>query len=89
MAALTGVRVIDLTRLLPGAFATLMLLGRGGWPTRLGMVALGLLGYGILIELCQHAFTANRVGELRDVIADSLGIALGWLLARPWRVAPA
>ncbi|MBL8454183.1 MAG: VanZ family protein [Zoogloea sp.] len=69
------------------AFATLMLLGRGGWPARLGLVALGLLGYGILIELCQHAFTTNRVGELRDVIADSLGIALGWLLARPWRMA--
>lgn len=71
------------------AFATLMLLGRGGWPTRLGLVALGLLGYGVLIELCQHTFTTNRVGELRDVIADGLGIALGWLVARPWRMAPA
>ncbi len=64
------------------AFAVLMLLGVAGWPGRHARLATGLLVYGVAIEVCQHTFTAHRVGEVQDVVADGLGIALGWLLAR-------
>ena len=65
------------------AFAVLTLLGRGGWAGRGPLLlAGGLLGYGVLIELCQHAFTTNRVGEWRDVVADCAGIAIGWAAFR-------
>lgn len=64
------------------AFAVLMLLGVAGWPGRHARLATGLLVYGVAIEVCQHTFTAHRVGEVQDVVADGLGIAIGWLLAR-------
>jgi len=64
------------------AFAVLMCLGISGWPGRLSGVAAGLLLYGVAIELCQHTLTINRVGEVQDVLADALGIAIGGLLAR-------
>lgn len=68
------------------AFAVLMLLGWAGWPARINAVAAGLLGYGILIEICQHTLTTNRFGEPMDVVADVLGIviarAIVWRLGR-------
>ncbi len=70
------------------AFAVLMLLGWAGWPARINAVAGGLLGYGILIEICQHTLTTNRFGEPMDVVADVLGIVIArWIIqartARP------
>ena len=70
------------------AFAVLTLLGWAGWPTRINAVAGGLLGYGILIEICQHTLTTNRFGEPMDVVADVLGIVIArWIIqartARP------
>lgn len=70
------------------AFAVLMLLGWAGWPARINAVAGGLLGYGILIEICQHTLTTNRFGEPMDVMADVLGIVIArWIIqartARP------
>jgi len=70
------------------AFAVLALLGWAGWPRQIGAVAGGLLGYGVLIEVCQATLTANRVGEPMDVIADALGIVVarvivGWLGRAP------
>lgn len=63
------------------AFAVLALLGWAGWPARLNAVAAGLLGYGILIEICQHTLTTNRVGEPMDVAADVLGIVIArWII---------
>ena len=44
-------------------------------------VAAGLLALGIAIELAQHAFTATRSMDPRDVLADGVGIALGCGLA--------
>ena len=59
-----------------------------GWPARINAVAGGLLGYGILIEICQHTLTTNRFGEPMDVVADVLGIVIArWIIqartARP------
>ena len=44
--------------------------------------AVGLLAFGIAIELAQGAFTADRTPELADVVANATGIAIGQLLAR-------
>jgi len=60
------------------AFATLWILGRGA---RLGPVrylALGLLGYGIAIELVQ-GLTPDRDPSVADVVADAAGMILGAL----------
>ncbi len=39
-------------------------------------VALGLLAFGALIELCQY-LTVYRSAELEDFLADAVGLALG------------
>lgn len=63
------------------AFIVLMLLGCTGWPNRRWLVASGLLLYGVLIELAQHFFTLNRVGDPWDVVADASGLIIGgWLM---------
>lgn len=49
---------------------------RAGWP-----LALGLIGYGVSIELAQSLTPARKVQGL-DLLADSGGVALGWLLTR-------
>ncbi len=63
------------------AFAGLMLIGWAGWPQCTKPVAAGLMAYGVLIELCQHTLTTNRVGDPWDVVADTAGIFIGaWLI---------
>lgn len=64
------------------AFLILMLLGWSGWPNRLWSIAIGLLLYGVLIELAQHFFTLNRIGDPWDVVADSSGLIIGGGLIR-------
>lgn len=64
------------------AFLVLMLLGAGGWPARVGRIAVGLSAYGLFIEICQHTLTTNRFGDPWDWVADSVGVAIGWLLVR-------
>lgn len=49
------------------------------WP-----LALALLGYGAFIEVAQALSPTGRSASLRDVAADSIGIALGWWLMRRW-----
>jgi hypothetical protein len=66
-----------------GAFAVLMLMGWAAWPLFRLRIAAGLLFYGALIEVCQAAFTTNRVGDPWDWLADSIGVALG-LAALRW-----
>lgn len=65
-----------------GAFVVLMLIGHAAWPRRSTAIALLLVVYGILIEVAQHSLTTNRVGDPWDVVADSVGVALGLLLIR-------
>jgi VanZ family protein len=66
------------------AFAVLALLGCGSYRDRVAAVLLGLLAYGGAIELLQ-ALTPYRTGEAIDLLADAMGLLLGWsliLLAR-------
>jgi VanZ family protein len=44
-------------------------------------LALGLLAFGGLIELLQSWMSLGREGDIKDLVADALGIATGLLLA--------
>lgn len=63
------------------AFASLAVAASCGFPRRWKAVALGLLVYGVVIELLQSV-TPTRVGEAADLLADACGIALGLAMAR-------
>lgn len=65
-----------------GAYAALALLGAwahrtGPWPVAAGLVALG-----VGLEIAQSAMGWGRQGDVLDVLANSLGIAVGLGLAR-------
>ena len=59
------------------AFFVVALLGIRAFPGRTMAVLAGLLAYGILIEVLQ-SFTPSRSADWCDVVADGLGLALGW-----------
>jgi VanZ family protein len=63
------------------AFALLALLGCRGYPTRTVAVLMGLLTYGGLIEILQ-SLTDYRTAEWADLLADALGLPVGWVVAR-------
>ena len=67
------------------AFAVLAWLGCHAYPQRMVSVLSGLLVYGALIEILQ-SFTSYRFADWHDLLADGLGLVLGWLLMRmQWR----
>ena len=65
------------------AFGVMTWLGCKAFPQRGVQLLLGLLAYGVVIEILQ-SYTPNRSGELLDLLADCFGIALGWLLS--WKI---
>ena len=63
------------------AFASLCLLAFAAYPQeKWWKIALGILGYGVLIELSQWAFGVGRQADFWDVVADSIGICAALLL---------
>ena len=60
------------------AFAVLVFLGLLAYPGRGGRVVAGLLAYAAGIEVAQAA-TGWRIGDMADLLADALGLGLGWL----------
>jgi VanZ family protein len=68
------------------AFLVLTCLGSFAYPKWPWRIFLGLLGFGILIEVMQY-FTGYRFAELNDFLADLTGVTLGtavmWL-AEKW-----
>ncbi|RZT95258.1 VanZ family protein [Rivibacter subsaxonicus] len=66
------------------AFAVLMVLGVLAALRPVWALALGLLALGIGIEIAQ-AFTPDRTPDVRDVVADAIGIVTGLLLYVLWR----
>ncbi len=62
------------------AFAGLALLGCLAYPGHTGIVLVGLLAYGGLIEVLQ-SFTSYRSAEWADLLADALGLPIGWIVA--------
>jgi hypothetical protein len=70
-------------------FAMLAILGCSAYPERKVQVLLGLVAYGVLIELLQ-ALTDYRMAEALDVVADGVGLLVGWTFTRLLsRVRPA
>jgi VanZ family protein len=66
-------------------FALLTMVGCSAYADRKIQVLLGLLAYGILIEVLQ-SFTDYRFAEVLDVVADGVGILIGWTFTRLlWR----
>ena len=63
------------------AFAVLGTLGWRAYPQRGVPVLLALLAYGVLIELLQ-GLTGYRSADLFDVVADAIGLLVGWPLTR-------
>ena len=61
------------------AFCVLTVLGCLSAPGKTPRVLLGLLAYGALIEVLQ-SFTDYRSADLLDLVADSVGMAVGWQL---------
>lgn len=62
------------------SFLVLMLMGHAAWPLHARRIAGGLVAYGLLIEICQHTLTTNRVGDPWDWLADSLGVLAACLI---------
>lgn len=58
------------------AFATLVCIGKLGWPRRTWTAAATLLTFGLLIEILQ-SFTATREADWKDLVADITGILSG------------
>lgn len=63
------------------AFLVLAVLGASAYSGRLLRVLAALLAYGVLIEVLQ-GMTGYRDAEWLDVVADGVGLLLGWPLAR-------
>ena len=63
------------------AFAVLAMLGRTAYPQQGARIWLGLLAYGGLIELLQ-GLTDYRSADWLDVVADGVGLFIGWQLMR-------
>ncbi len=82
----------DLPPLFPQADKLEHLLGYGilsGWgallyarTSSLVRVAIGLIAYGIAIEIAQALFTTSRQAEVLDAVADAIGVAIGILVVR-------
>lgn len=45
-------------------------------------LAAGMLAFGLLIEICQRIATTGRSAEIVDLVADSIGIAIGLVVAQ-------
>ena len=65
------------------AFAVLGALGFAAYASRPGRVVLGLVLYGIAIELAQLA-VGWRFGEWEDVLADTFGVMAAWAFKPLW-----
>ncbi len=61
------------------AFATLLISASWAWPLRRRWAPLGLLAYGVFIEIVQ-SFIPGRDGDWHDVVADAVGLLVGLLL---------
>ena len=70
------------------SFGALAVLGLLGWASRARLVLAGLIGYGVLIEMLQLA-TVDHHFDLHDLVADAVGLAVGWCAWQAWRFAAA
>jgi len=60
------------------AFTVLTIAGSLAYPKLTKVVYIGLVLYGAAIELIQSTLTTTRFGEVSDLLADGVGIAIGF-----------
>jgi len=60
------------------AFITLTITGNLAYPKNTKVVYVGLILYGAAIEVMQNTLTTTRFGEVSDLLADSVGVAIGF-----------
>lgn len=60
------------------AFAVLTIAGNLAYPRNTKLVYIGLILYGMAIEVIQSTLTTTRFGEVSDLLADGVGIAAGF-----------
>ena len=61
------------------AFCYLVILGKFSYPSRILALFVGLIGYGVMIEILQ-SFTTYRFAEWGDLVADIAGLSTGLLI---------
>ncbi|MEH3088387.1 MAG: VanZ family protein [Microbacterium arborescens] len=66
-------------------FAPLAWCAARGWPRWHAFVVPAGLMASVIIEVLQGLLLAQRTASVLDVVANTLGAGVGWLLARPWR----
>ena len=54
----------------------------GKVPVSFFSLLLIIIVYGIIIELLQLSLTSHRTGDLMDVIANSIGVAIGYIFLK-------
>ena len=47
-------------------------------------IALSFMAYGVAIEFIQRDFIPYRSFDVYDIIADTIGCAIGWVTIRKW-----
>lgn len=62
------------------AFVVLTLTGRLTYPRKTKVVYIGLILYGASIEIMQSTLTTTRFGQVSDLLADSVGVGIGFII---------
>ena len=62
------------------AFAVLTLTGSLAYANKTKAVYIGLILYGVIIEVMQNVLTSTRFSGVSDVLADGVGMAIGFVI---------
>lgn len=62
------------------AFVVLTITGCLAYPQKTKVVYIGLILYGASIEIMQSTLTITRIGEISDLLADSVGVGIGFII---------
>ncbi len=61
-------------------FVVLTITGCLAYPQKTKVVDIGLILYGASIEIMQRTLTTTRVGEISDLLADIVGVGIGFII---------
>jgi VanZ family protein len=67
------------------AWFVLAAIGLAFWPARPGRIAAFCVGLGAMVEVLQWGMPFGRDGDVRDLLSDSIGVAVAlviWAIAR-------
>lgn len=63
------------------AYFGLALVGAWAFPDRSGRLAVGLVAFGVGVEILQATMALGRQGDAIDAVANTLGVAVGLAVA--------